>query len=267
MDETNQVKVAISAIGLVVVIGLMFLLTPFTIVGAGERAVILRFGDVNRVLSEGIHWVTPFAEHVEKLDVKTQKEEVDAPAASKDLQTVHAVVALNYNLDPEKVGNLWKEIGEDYKVRVIDPAIQESVKAATAKYNAEELITKREEVRDAIKTALKERLTREYVVVTEVSIVDFKFSQSFDQAIEAKVTAEQNALAAKNKLEQSKFEAEQRIAQARGEAEAIRIQAQAVTQQGGDDYVRLQAIQKWDGKYPSQYWGNPSAIPLINLGK
>ena len=246
--------------------GLVFVLmaVPFTIVDAGERAVILRLGNVDRVLTPGIHWVTPFIEDVETLDVRVNKEQVDADSASKDLQSVHTTVALNYNLVPEGVGLLWAEVGEDYKLRVIDPAVQEAVKASTARYTAEELVTKRELVREDIHKLLAERLTPRHIVVADISIVNFNFSQSFNQAIEAKVTAEQNALASKNKLEQSKYEAEQRIAEARGEAEAIRIQAQAIQRQGGAEYVRLKTVEKWDGKLPVNLYGS-APIPFLNV--
>jgi prohibitin 2 len=101
-----------------------------------------------------------------------------------------------------------------------------------------------------LQTHLKENLAKNDILLEDVFITDFKFSDSFDKAIESKVTAEQRALESKNKLEQVKFEAEQQIATAKAEAESIRIKAQAVTQQGGADYVKLQAIQKWDGKLP-----------------
>lgn len=268
MEENNKIVWYIS-IGIAVLVSffIVLMINPFFIISAGERGIVLKWGNVDRVMSEGIHWRTPIVEDVEEIDIKTQKEEVKSTAASKDLQNVTTVVAMNYNLIPEKVGDLWKSIGEDYKNRIIDPAIQEAIKSATAKYTAEELITKREIVRDDIKLALIERLKAEFINVSEISIVNFEFSQSFDNAIEAKVTAEQDALAAKNKLEQSKYEAEQRIAQAKGEAEAIRIQANAINAQGGEDYVRLKAIEKWNGVYPTQYWGNQSGIPLINIGK
>lgn len=264
MDPNKKFKYVVYGIGAFVAFILLLVLTPFTIIDAGERGVVLKFGAVDRVLSEGIHWVTPFVEDVEKLDVKTQKEEVKAGAASKDLQNVTSVVALNYNLAPERVGDLWKNVGKNYKERIIDPAVQEAIKAATAKYTAEELITKRSQVREDIKIVLTERLGRDNIHVGEVSIVDFQFSQSFDAAIEAKVTAEQNALAAKNKLEQVKFEAEQRISQAQGEAEAIRIQAQAIQNQGGAEYVRLKTIEKWDGHLPQNLYGS-APIPFLNV--
>ena len=234
------------------------------VVDAGERAVVLQFGKVIDVKTEGFYWRKPFVEDYKKLDVKTQKIEVNADAASRDLQSVSAGIALNYNLNPEAVGLLWQEIGRDYQVRIIDPAIQESVKSVTARFNAEELITKREEVRDGIKQLLQQKLAEKHILVTEFAVTNFSFSKSFDEAIEAKVTAEQRALEAKNKLEQVKFEAEQKVEQARAEAEAIRIQAQAVTQQGGKDYVQLQAIDKWDGKLPAQFVPG-SAVPFLSL--
>lgn len=250
-------------IGLVVFFTLMGM---FTIIPAGKRGVVTRMSAVNRVVDEGLNFKIPYVEGVKKMDVQTQKEQIDATAASKDLQNVATTVAINYNLEYDKVGELYRTVGVEYKVKIIDPAIQESVKAATAKYTAEELITKREEVRENIKTSIKDRLQREFINVTEVSIVNFNFSQSFETAIEAKVTAEQNALAAKNKLEQVKFEAEQRISQAKGEAEAIRIQSQAITAQGGAEYVQLQAIKQWKGEVP-QYVGGGNVIPFLQINK
>ena len=267
MEEKNYTKLIIYGVGAVVALIVLLLINPLFIIEAGERGIVLRFGAVDRVVDEGVHWRTPFVEKIREIDVKTQVETVKAASASKDLQTVSTEVALNYNLQPDKVGDLWKGVGSEYKTRIIDPAILDEVKAATALYTAEELITKRHEVREAILLALKERLIKHFVEVVNVSLTDFDFSATFNTAIEAKVTAEQNALAAKNKLEQVKFEAEQRISQARGEAEAIRIQAQAITQQGGEDYVRLKAVEKWDGHYPETYLGSQSSIPLINIGK
>lgn len=252
-----------------IVIGLILLIVVFGSVGsigAGYRGVRTQFGAVKGVVDNGLYFKLPIIQGVVKMNVQTQKEQVQAEAASKDLQNVSTTIALNYNLYPDKVSDLYSKIGVEYKSRVIDPAIQEAVKSATAKYTAEELVTKRPEVRDAIKTELISRLANEFIQVSEVSIVNFDFSSSFNQAIEAKVTAEQNALAAKNKLEQVKFEAEQRVASAQAEAEAIKIQAQAINSQGGADYVQLKAIEKWNGSLPQQMIPG-SAVPFINLGK
>jgi regulator of protease activity HflC (stomatin/prohibitin superfamily) len=257
------ITIVLGVIALIVLIAL----NPFVIVKAGQKGVILKWGAVTgEILNPGIHWVTPIVKDVEKLDIQIQKEEVEASSASKDLQVVTSKVALNFHLDGDKVSDLWKNIGKDFKTKVIDPSIQESVKSATAKYTAEELITKRELVKEDIKNSLKERLSQDFVVVDELNIIDFNFSKSFNDAIEAKVTAEQSALAAKNKLEQVKYEASQTVETAKAQAEAIKIQAQAINSQGGADYVALQAITKWNGVLPTQMIPG-GTVPFINLNK
>lgn len=264
---TNQIKLVIASISLIIAIIILAIINPFTIISAGERGVVLEWGAVKGdILTEGIHWVTPIAQNVKVLNVQIQKESVEVTAASKDLQSVTSTVALNYHLQEDKVSSLWQKIGSDYKVKVIDPSIQEAFKASTAQFTAEELVTKREEVKTVAKKALKERLANDFIVVDELSITNFDFSPQFNQSIEKKVTAAQDALAAENKLKQVQFEADQRVAQATGEAEAIKIQAQAITQQGGENYVQLQAIQKWDGKLPAQMIPG-ATVPFLNLTK
>ncbi len=140
------------------------------------------------------------------------------------------------------------------------------MKANTAKYTAEQLITKREDVRAGIIALLTDKMKPFGVTVDAVNITNFDFSPQFNTAIEAKVTAEQNALAAKNKLDQVQYEAQQRVAQADGEAKAIAIQAQAINSQGGASYVQLKAIEKWDGKLPTQFIPGQS-VPFLNLNK
>lgn len=234
---------------------------PFGTVGAGERGIRLRFSAVTGdIINEGLYFRFPFIERVVKIDVKTQKEEADASAASKDLQTVNSKIALNYSIAPESVARLYQTVGIDYKVRLIDPAIQEAVKASTANFTAEELITKREDVGAEIRAHLTEKFKDTGIIVEGFSIIDFDFSKSFNEAIEAKVTAEQNALAAKNKLEQVKYEAQQAVEQANGEAQAIRVKASALAQ--NSNIIQLNAIEKWDGHLPNVTGGG---IPFINI--
>lgn len=235
---------------------------PFGTVGAGERGIQLRFNAVTgKVMNEGLYFRIPFVEKIKTLDVKVQKDQTTASAASKDLQTVSSVVALNFHLQPEKVSEIYQEVGINYKERIIDPAIQEAVKASTAKFTAEELITKREVVREEVKTLLKDKLRDRSINVDEFNIVNFDFSKSFNDAIEAKVTAEQQALAAKNKLEQIKFEAQQSIESAKGKAEAIKIESQAL--RDNPQVLELRAIEKWSGNLPNVV-GN-GAVPFINV--
>lgn len=247
--------------GIVGLVVLVILLSSLGTVGAGERGIKTRFSAVtNKVLGEGLYFKMPFIENVIVVDVKTQKEESDASAASKDLQTVNSKVALNYSVRPDAVAKLYQDVGIDYKIRLIDPAIQESVKASTAKFTAEELITKREEVKEDIKIAITQRLSNNGILVENFSIINFDFSKSFNEAIEAKVTAEQNALAAKNKLAQVQYEAQQAIEAAKGKAEAIRVESQALS--SNPAIIQLRAIEKWNGVLPTVTGGN---IPLINI--
>jgi len=259
MSKTKIIAIA----GSNFILFLIIVLSPFTLVNAGHRSVIVRFGEVqNQVLNEGFHFISPF-DSPKEYDIRTQKIEVGADAASRDLQSVSTTIAVNFHVNPEFVHSLYQETAGKFQTTLIDPAIQESVKAATAQFTADELITKREEVKMAMSTALTSREAMKFFIVEDVSIVNFSFSESFNSAIEKKVQAEQDALASKNKLEQTKYEAEQKIVSATAEAEAIRIQAQAITQQGGDAYVDLQAVNKWNGVLPSYVMSG--SIPFINI--
>ena len=247
------------AIGLA---ALIIILNTFGTVGAGERGVLLQFGAVqDKVFDEGLYLKIPFVQKVVKIDVKIQKDEVPASASSKDLQVVTSKIALNYHLDPESVNKIWQEVGKNYNTRIIAPSIQEGVKAVTARFTAEELITKREEVKEQIKANLTDRLFERNIMVDEFNIIDFEFSPAFNEAIEAKVKAEQLKLKADRDLERIKIEAEQKIAEAQGKAEAIRIEAQALKQ--NPQVVELRWIEKWNGEVPT-YWGEASPFIGIN---
>jgi regulator of protease activity HflC (stomatin/prohibitin superfamily) len=250
-------------IGVILLIIVLSWLSPFGTIGAGERGVHLRFrAPTGRVIGEGLYFIVPLIESVQVIDIRIQKEETKSDAASKDLQTVHSIVALNFHLDPGKVMNIYQNVGLQFKERIIDPAMQEAIKSSTAKFTAEELITKRELVRTDIKDELRARLKERDILVDEFNIVNFEFSRVFNDAIEAKVTAEQSALAAKNKLEQIKFEADQRVAEAKGKAEAITVESNAL--RSNPQILELRAIEKWNGTLPQVTSG---AVPFINLPK
>jgi regulator of protease activity HflC (stomatin/prohibitin superfamily) len=223
MEDVNVGKIAAWLIGIAVFI---FVLTGvfgfFYQVNAGERGVLLTFGKPEmQSIGEGLHTKIPFVQSVMIMDVKTQKYETDASAASQDLQTVSTKIAVNFKLMPESVPALYKGIGVDYQNRVIQPSVQEVVKAATAKYTAEQLITKREDVKSEIKAKLKERLVTYFIDVEEISITNFDFSPSFNAVIEQKVTQEQSSLVQKNKLAQIEYEAQQVVAAANGQRDSV----------------------------------------------
>ncbi|TAL28322.1 MAG: prohibitin family protein [Nitrospirae bacterium] len=251
---------------LVIALIVLIIMNPFVIVGAGERGVVLNFGAVQQiVLEEGIHFRVPIMQRVIKVDVRIHKSQTDAESVSKDLQDTKSTIAVNYHILPDKANQVFQSIGTEYKERIIDPAVQEVVKAITAKYTAVELITQREKIREEIKELLKNRLLAYNIVVDDFSIVNFKFSQQFEQAIESKQTAEQLAFKAQRDLERIKIEAEQKIASAKAEAESLRLQKENVTPQ----LIRLRqieasikAIEKWDGHLPKI---NSGAIPFIDI--
>jgi regulator of protease activity HflC (stomatin/prohibitin superfamily) len=270
-DGVNYLKQKLSKplYALLIAVGafiLFLMFNPFVIVGAGERGVVLNFGAVqDSVLGEGLHFRVPVMQKIIKIDVRINKAQTDAESVSKDLQDTKSIIAVNYHVSPDKVNKIYQSIGTEYKARIIDPAVQEVVKAVTARYTAVELITQRENIRNEIKELLKQRLVAYDILVDDFSIVNFRFSQQFEQAIEAKQTAEQLALKARRDLERVKIEAEQKVASAKAEAESLRLQKQNVT----PELIKLRqieasikAIEKWDGRMPSVTSG---AIPFLDL--
>ena len=263
--ERNNVKWVIRGIGLLVAIAIFMIVQPFVLIPAGHRGVVLNWGAVSdNVMGEGLNFKIPVMQSIKEVEVRTIKLERPAISYSKDLQTVEAAIALTYHLEASKVNKLYQEVGGDYQGRIIDPAVQESVKAVTAKFTAPELVDQRAKVKEDIKVSLAERLLSYDIIVEDVSITNFEFSSVYEQAIEAKQVAQQQALKAENELVRIKVEAEQTIATAKAQAESIRIQAQAINSQGGADYVALQAIAKWDGRLPVQMIPG-GAVPFLNL--
>ncbi len=233
----------------------------FGTIKAWEKGILLRFGAVTWLTyDEWLYFKIPYIDDMVIMNVRVLKEQIEATSASKDLQTINAVVALNFHISAKYVGQIYREVWLDYKEKIIDPSIQEAIKASTAKFTAEELITKREEVKDQIKELLKKKLEARFILVDDVNIVNFNFSDSFNKAIEEKVTAEQEALAAKNKLERIKFEAEQKIAESKWKAEASRIEAEAL--KSNPEILQLRSIEKWNWVLPQVTWAN---TPFVNI--
>lgn len=251
---------------IIIVLLLLMLLLPgiglWSIVRAGHVGVVTRFGAVNRVMQPGIAFKIPVIENVTQMETRTQKEQVEAAAASKDLQQVDAKIALNYHLDGRRAVDVYQNVGTEYKERVIDPAMQEAFKAATAKYSADELISQRELVASEVKQSLTNKLTPYHIAVEQFSVVNFDFSREFNAAIEAKARAVQQAQQAENDLRRIEVEAKQTITRAQADAESIRIQGTALQQ--NPSLVNLKAVEKWDGKLP-QYFGGTGPLPFLNV--
>ncbi|GCE16152.1 prohibitin family protein [Tengunoibacter tsumagoiensis] len=224
----------------------------WTTVDAGHVGVVTKFGAVNRVVTPGFILKLPFVESVYSMETRTQKEQVEALAASKDLQQVTSTIALNYHLRGEKAVDVYQNIGADYVDRIIAPAAQEAFKSTTSQFTASDLIGKREEVKQIAYTELKNRLGKYDIIMDDLNIVNFSFSQEFNAAIEQKTIAEQNK-------EKAQIEAQTALIQAQGQADAQK----ALKDSGSltPEYLQFLAIQKWDGKLPSATDG----VPFIQL--
>ena len=268
---TNKIKIAAAVVTIIVII--VILAESIVIVEAGHRGVVLYLGAVeNRVLGEGVHFIAPFVEQVVPMEVRTQKFQAEASAASNDLQEVQTVIALNYRIDPTEANKIYQVLGVNYADRVISPTIQESVKASVAKFNAEELITKRETAKSVIANAIRSTLAANDIQTQNVFITDFKFSDAFASQIEQKVVAFQKYLTELNNLRSVSVVANQSVAQAEGQARATAARATGESQaikiitsqlKESPEYLQWQAISRWNGQMP--YALGSSGFPFFQL--
>jgi prohibitin 2 len=261
----------------VIFAGLLFGLTGCTQVDAGNLGVVMKWGEIQDVaLQEGIHFRTPVKTQIVNISTRVHKMEASAPASSKDLQVVSTKIALNYRLDAARIVEVFRNVGTRIAVEntIVDPALQESLKKATAQYTAEELITKRQEVKETLAESIRQTLAKSDILVTELSITDFQFDPQYQQAVEAKQVAEQRALTARNDLARIKVEAEQAEAKARGTANAMlaRAEAEAKAQELlrktiSPEIVYLRAVEKWDGRQPSVVGDGGAILDLGSIKK
>jgi len=268
---SNRLRVVV-ALALVGVVAFFWISNrAFQVVESGTVGVVTRFGAVqDDVLPEGLHSVNPFTETVHAIDVRIQKLDADASASSRDLQPVKSRLALNFYVDKTAANLVFQELGPNYGETILAPALQESVKSATANFTAEQLITKRPEVKKAIFNDLKTRLARSHIVVTDFSIVDFHFSQAFNKAIELKQVAEQDALRAANDLRRIEIESQQVLVRARAKAEAHVEGAQAEAEANQllrenltDEIISLRAAERWNGQLPLSMGSPGSFVDVV----
>lgn len=268
-DSFNKKKVIkitiISIISLFVVITFF---NSFTTIKSGEIGLKSRFGQiVSQTTQEGIQFKVPYIEKVTKVNMKVQKADITSSSATKDLQDVSISFAINYQLQADKVMDLYKTVGASYVETILQPATQEALKNVTSKYTAEELITKRSEVSQQIIQDLSAKVNKYGIIINELNIIDLNFSEAYNRAIEDKQVAEQEVKKAQQELEKTKIEAEKKVAEAQAEADALRLQKEEIT----DELLELRrieaqtkAIEKWNGQLPSTITGTDS-IPFINL--
>ena len=235
--------------GVVAVIAIIFSLNCFTTVDVGESVVVVGFGNIKGTLGQGIHAINPlYSTHT--FNLRNNKYETVANSATADIQKADIAVTVNYNIEESKVAEIYQTYGNDFMGKVFAQNVQEAVKSASAHYTASELVTKRDELKATVKDLISKKMPN-IITITDGAITNVDFSDSFDQSIEAKVRAEQEALTAKANLEKKRYE-----------AEAIKAQAEAINNAGGAEYVQLKWIEKWNGALPTTQTGNGALISL-----
>ena len=250
-------------IGAITIILLLFILLTqsLTIVRSGEVGIRIRFGKVvEQKTHEGINMKIPFIERIEKTNIRVQKIEVTTNSSSKDLQDVDMSLVVNYQIDRQKATHLYKNVGTGYEQVILEPAVEEGIKATTSKYTAEELITHRSEVSGKCKEELEKKISKYGINVIDFNITNFSFSPEFEKAIEEKQVAEQKVLTAKQELEKEKIEAEKKIVSAEAEKQANELKQQSLT----DNIIKEKFIEKWNGELP-KVSGSSNILDVSNL--
>ena len=237
----------IRIIGIIAIAVIILLASSIRIVESGEVGVRVRFGKAsNQPTHEGINLKIPFVEEIKKMNIRVQKIEVTTSSSSKDLQDVEMSLAVNYQIDKKKAVNLYKNVGSNYDEVILEPAIEEGIKAVTSKYTAEELITNRSEVSKQCREELDKKVSKYGLSINDFNITNFNFSKEFNKAIEEKQVAEQKVLTAKQELEKERIEAEKKIVKAEAEKRSNELKEQSLT----DNIIREKFIEKWDGHLP-----------------
>ena len=245
MKNIFKDKKFILIISSVLVVVILFALS-FTTIHSGEVGIKVRFGKVISEVSEGVNFKIPVIEKIEKMNIRVQKTEVKTSSSSKDLQEVDMSLAVNYKINKKKATQLYKNVGTDYEEIILEPAIEEAIKAVTSKYTAEELITNRSEVSIKCMEELSKKVEKYGLSVSDFNITNFSFSEEFEKAIEEKQVAEQKVLTAKQELEKEKIEAEKKIVKAEAERQANELKEQTLT----DNIIKEKFIEKWNGELP-----------------
>lgn len=258
---SNQLNRLGTSAGIIIVLVVFVAMSSFVTVGPGERGVLMTFGKVEPgVLEPGIHFKIPIMQTVKQIEVRIQKSEGQQTAASKDLQDVTTRVAVNWSIQPEDAEWVYQNVGDERALimKVIEPTISNVVKAVTAKYNAENLVAKRDEIRDLIEKQITTSVANYKVQVQGVNITNFNFSKQYADAIEKKQVSQQKAQQAKYDLQRITVEAQQKIAEARGQSESQRLMQKTLT----SEIIRLNAVKKWNGVLPKVVGGD-GVIPFV----
>jgi len=268
----RAVAAAIVALLLIIVLA-----GSVVVVEAGQTGVVLTFGRVSPVvLQEGIHFKVPFAQNVIAINNRIVKTEVTTEAFSKDLQTVSTVIAVNYHINKSSSAEIYKQVGLGYDDVLVIPAINEVLKAVTANYTAQQLVSSRGDVSILLDENLNTKLNEYGVVVDDLNIINWDFTEEYISAIEAKQVAEQNLIKTRTEQEQAlviaNTEAQKQVIAAQAQADKIRLLADATAESNrtiaeslSDILIRYELLQKWDGQLPKVTGGASTFTDISGL--
>jgi regulator of protease activity HflC (stomatin/prohibitin superfamily) len=264
MDKDLSGKLFVPAVAVIVMI-LAF--STFFIVPPGEVAIKTRLGAIVDSYSEGLHFKLPLVESIIKFSIQIQRADIKTQAFSKDLQTMNVHVVVNHRIQKGTAVSIYRNLGPSYVETVVDPTVQEIFKSIAAKFSAERIIADRNILVEEINAVAKEKLMKQEIIVTDISVVDLDFTEQFLKAVEDKQVADQQAQMAGKLVEKAKRDAEQQIAKSRGEAEALRMQREQVTPaliELRKVDAQLKAIEKWNGVLPGYVGGG---VPFVSIDK
>lgn len=250
MDKkTNKLQKILILILILIIIIFFF---SVKLVNVGRVGIVLEYRKITeKTLEEGWHIINPFKIKIIEINKRTEKTEIETVVSTKDLQYANIRLAINHQLVIKEAGKLYNQVGLSYEDKIIVPEFIEIIKTIIAKYTAEDLIVKRDIITNEVQDYFKNSQFSSYFIIQSISLVNVDFSEAFDKAIEEKQVAQQEALKALNILEKTKTEAMQQIEKAKAEAETIKIQSEAIKENGGKEYVQLKFIEKWNGQLPT----------------
>ena len=277
MEKSVHFKKVVTWILVIVVLLFVAIVAmgSFSTVDEGYIGIKYQFGKiVDDSLQPGLQFKIPFVQQIQSVDIREQVYELDTTTYTKDTQTVESVKAkLNYFYDKSQLSTIIRNIGiQNVEAKLIIPQVQSILKNEIGQIRAEELIQNRTTIQNAIQEKLTSSLGESGIIVSSFAIENIDFENGFEEAVRAKVVAEQDALKMQNKTKEKEEEAKQVVIEAEAQAEATRAAADAEAYSIGviqeqiaksPDYIELEKIKKWDGKYP-QVMGN-NVNPFVTL--
>lgn len=236
----------------------------FETVDTGYRGVYTKFGEIQgEPFKEGLHLYNPFTSDIMQFDVKERALTKTASFFTKDTQHISVTFIITYFPNPDKIHNIYKQFGEDWEKKIIEPAALGTVRDVIGRYVADDIVSKLEVAKKDAEHELKENFSQRDVILSRLDFTEVNFDQGYTKSVEAKVIAIQKSLEAKNRTIEVEENAKQRILSAEAEAKSMTIRSQALSQNKG--LVEYEAVQKWNGQLPTHMMG--SSVPFINLEK